>query len=140
MLRSGARHIDKENIMSTPNAGITRIHGYAKPETLTGGYQFKFFTVASTVTNFATSATVVGGPFELAVRALEKDATIVLLGTPTAAGFVVAVDGGSVYGRGDSTGYAVEGTQADLQAAVIAATGDTQVVVTAKTLSGVGLA
>ena len=124
--------------MTAPLAGITRVHGTAVPQTLTGGYQFKFFTVASTTTNFSTSYATVDSAFEKAVRAIENVSTIVLLGTPTAAGFSVAIDGGDYYGRDDKTGY-VDNSITTLTAA-ITASGATNVVVAAKTLSGVGLA
>ena len=118
--------------------GITRIHGTAIPETLTGGYQLAWFQVASTVTNFATSLTTVGGAFESAVRAIEKDATIVVLGVPTSAGFVVGIDAATAWGRGDNTGYAGYAAAADLQSAVRDYTGDAAVAVTSVILSGTG--
>ena len=91
------------------SAGITRIHGTAIPQTLTGGYQLRWFEVSGDASDVA-----VGGVFETAVRKIEVIATVVVLGIPTAAGFMVGLDGGSVAGRGDSTGYAADSTASDL--------------------------
>ncbi|MEI6420636.1 MAG: hypothetical protein WCP55_00335 [Lentisphaerota bacterium] len=98
----------KEIIMS---AGITRIHGTAQAQTLHGGYQLRWFEFAGDASNVA-----VDGVFETAVRKIETIATVVVLGIPTAAGFMVGLDGGSVAGRGDNTGYAADSTALDLSA------------------------
>ena len=118
--------------------GILRIHGTAIPETLTGGYQLAWFQVASTTTDFSASLGTVGGAFEGAVRAIEKDATIVVLGTPTSAGFVVGIDAATAWGRDDHTGYAGYAAAADLQAAVRDFTGVANASVTSVVLSGTG--
>jgi hypothetical protein len=97
--------------------GITRIHGTGQPGTFHGGYQLAFFTVESTLTNFATSYTVTNSNFEKAVKGIEAVATVVVLGTPTAAGFTVGIDGGSYYGRGDTTGF-VDNSVTTLQTAI----------------------
>ena len=111
------------------SAGITRIHGSAVPQTLHGGYQLRWFKFVGDFSDIT-----VGGVFEKAVRGVEKIATVVVLGTPSAGGFIVGVDGGSLYGRGDSTGYAADSAVADLGAAVYASSGTnpttTEVVIT----------
>ena len=118
--------------------GITRVHGTALPGTFHGGYQLEWYKVEHSSVNFATNYTTVNSDFEKAVRAIENVATVVVLGTPTAAGFVVGIDDGSYFGRGDNTG-AVDNSVATLKSAVEAAVGTTATV-TALTLSGVGLA
>ena len=119
--------------------GITRIHGSAIPETLTGGYQLAWFTVADTTVDFSVNYESVGSNFEGAVRAIEKDATIVVLGTPTTGnGFVVGIDAATAWGRGDNTGYAGYSAAADLQAAIRDYVSSTATVVTSVVLSGVG--
>ena len=100
------------------SAGITRIHGTAQAGTFHGGYQLRWFKFAGDY-----SDTTVGGVFEAAVKGVEKIATVVVLGTPTASGFVVGIDSGSFRGRGDSTGYAADTSVADLDAAVYASSG-----------------
>jgi hypothetical protein len=100
------------------STGITKKYGTALPATLHGGYQLRWFKF---VGDF--SDTSVGGVFDLAVRGVEKIATVVVLGTPTAGGFIVGIDGGSFRGRGDSTGYAADTSVADLDAAVYASSG-----------------
>lgn len=116
------------------SAGITRIHGSALPGTFTGGYQLRFFKFAGDF-----SDTSVGGVFEKAVRGVEKIATVVVLGTPSASGFIVGVDGGSLYGRGDATGYAADSAVADLDAAVYASSG-TNPTTTEVTITGIAFA
>ena len=95
------------------SAGITKIHGTPAAGTFHGGYQLKFFKFAAAgfYTDLGTGYTnyAIGSPFDLLVRSIENVATVVILGTPTSAGVVVGVDGGSFAGRGDSTGYAVGG-------------------------------
>jgi hypothetical protein len=128
------------------SAGITRIHGSAVPQTLHGGYQLQFYTVSDNTINYATGYTLTGSNFEQAVRGIENLATIVVLGTPTSAGFTVAVDAGSYIGRGDSTGYATNTTNgttaaSNLSAAIKDVTGSAgTVTVTAVALTGTGLA
>jgi phage tail sheath gpL-like len=100
-------------------AGITRVNGTAQAGTFHGGYQLKFFSVSDT--GYDATPGAVNSKFEKAVRAIEKIATVVILGTPTSSGFIVGVDGGSFYGRGDATGYAATTGAADLQAAITAA-------------------
>ena len=117
--------------------GITRTHGGAIPGAFYGGYQPSFFTVAGSGLNTNYAAT--SSTYELAVRGIESVATVVVLGTPTAAGFVVAVDGGSFAGRGDNTGYAADNSTSTLVAAILAATGVTTTV-TSVALSGLGFA
>lgn len=110
--------------------GITRVNGSAKPGVFHGGYQLRWYTVEHGSINFSTGYATTGSNFEKAVRAIENLATVVVLGTPTAAGFVVGVDEATYLGRGDNTGYA-SGTlngsdaEADLKAAVEAAVGGT---------------
>jgi hypothetical protein len=128
------------------SAGITRIHGSAVPQTLTGGYQLAFYTVSDNTINYATGYTLSNSAFELAVRGIENLATVVVLGTPTSAGFTVAVDQGSFIGRGDSTGYATNTTNgttaiANLAAAIKDVTGSAGTVTVASVaLTGTGLA
>lgn len=98
------------------SAGITRIHGGTSAGTFHGGYQLKFFSVSDT--GYDSTPGGVDSKFEKAVRAIEKVATVVILGTPTSSGFIVGVDGGSFYGRGDATGYAATTAAADLEAAI----------------------
>ena len=111
----------KEIIMS---AGITRLHGTAQPGVFTGGYQITWLLIADDSINYSTGYTAVGSNFELAVRGVEALATVVVLGTPTSAGFMVGVDAATFFGRGDSTGYTETAitAAADLAAAVKAAT------------------
>lgn len=118
--------------------GITRIHGGAVPGTFHGGYQLEWYKVEHNSVNFATNYANVDSNFEKAVRAIENVATVVVLGVPTSAGFVVGIDDGSYFGRGDNTGF-VDNSVATLKAAIEAAVGTTATV-TALTLSGVGLA
>ena len=108
--------------------GITRVNGGALPTTeaqartqgtFHGGYQIRWFEVADT--GYDTTPGIVDSNFEKAVRAIEKVATIVILGNPGTGGFIVGVDGGSFYGRGDSTGYAADTSAATLEAAIEAA-------------------
>lgn len=118
--------------------GITRIHGTAQPGTFHGGYQLEWYKVEHGSVNFATGYTSPDSNFEKAVRAIENVATVVVLGVPTSAGFVVGIDDGSYFGRGDNTG-GVNNSVATLKSAIEAAVGTTATV-TALTLSGVGLA
>lgn len=130
--------------------GITRVHGTAQPGTLHGGYQLKWFTVASTVTNFLTGAgevapfnvasTLSNSAFEIAVRAIEKVATVVVLGTPTSSGFIVGLDGGDYYGRGDSTGYAADTSITVLQNSINAFLTVTHVTITSVDIKGLTFA
>ena len=101
--------------------GITRIHGAAASGAFYGGYQPTFFSVAGS--GFNTNYAATGSAFELAVRGIEAVATVVILGTPGSAGFIVAVDGGSFRGRGDNTGYAADNSTDTIAAAVYAASG-----------------
>ena len=126
--------------------GITRVHGTAVPGTLHGGYQLAWFTVESTTTNFLTgegavapfnvASTVSNSAFEIAVRAVEKVATVVVLGAPTASGFTLGLDGGDYYGRGDNTGYAASSSVAVLASAINAFLTTTNVTVTSVNISG----
>lgn len=118
--------------------GITRIHGTSQPGTFHGGYQLEWYKIEHGSVNFATNYATPESNFEKAVRAIENVATVVVLGTPTSAGFVVGIDDGSYYGRGDNTG-AVDNSVATLKSAVEAAVGTTATV-TALTLSGISLA
>lgn len=129
--------------------GITKIltHGTATPQTLHGGYQLKFykFAAAGFYTDTGTSYTAyeAGSPFETLVRAIEQVATVVVLGTPTVAGVVVGVDGGSFAGRGDNTGYAVGGagdTALETMDAIAEAALDGSVTTTEVAISGVAFA
>lgn len=120
------------------SGGITRVHGSALPGTLHGGYQLEWYTVTHSTVNFSTDYDSPNSDFEKAVRAIQNVATIVVLGLPTSAGFVVGLDDGSYFGRGDNTGF-VDTSVATLKSAIEAAVGTTATV-TARTLSGVGLA
>lgn len=120
------------------SAGITRVNGTAQPGTFHGGYQLEWYKVEHGSVNFATDYNTVNSNFEKAVRAIENVATVVVLGTPTSAGFVVGIDDGSFYGRGDATGF-VNNSVATLKSAIEGAVGTTATV-TALTLTGVGLA
>ena len=115
--------------------GITRVNGKAIPGTFHGGYQLAFFTVESTVTNFATNYTVVNSNFEKAVKGIEAVATVVVLGTPTSAGFTVGIDGGSYYGRGDNTGF-VNNSVTTLQSAINAVLTTTNATVASVAIAG----
>lgn len=121
--------------------GITRVHGGAKPGTFHGGYQLKWFTVedANTTINFATDNALPESNFEKAVRTIENVASVVVLGTPTSAGFTVGIDQGSYFGRGDNTG-AVDNSETTLETALNGALSTTTIAVTAVSLSGKGLA
>lgn len=118
--------------------GITRIHGGTLPGTFHGGYQLEWYKVEHNSVNFATGASLAESNFEKAVRAIQNVATVVVLGEPTSAGFVVGIDDGSYYGRGDNTG-AVDNSVATLKSAIEAAVGTTATV-TALALTGIGLA
>ena len=130
--------------------GITRVHGTAVPGTMTGGYQTAWYTVASTVTNFLTGAgeaapynvasTSSYSAFEMAVRAIEEVATVVELGTPTSDGFVIGLDGGDFYGRGDNTGYAADDSITVLETAINAYLTLTNVTVTSVGINGLTFA
>jgi H2-forming N5,N10-methylenetetrahydromethanopterin dehydrogenase-like enzyme len=130
--------------------GVTRVHGTAVPGTMHGGYQLAWWKVTSTVTNFLTgsgavapynvASTVTNSAFEIAVRAIEGVATVVVLGTPTSAGFVVGIDGGDYYGRGDNTGYAASTSVAVLQNAINSFLTTTNAVVTATSIAGLTFA
>jgi hypothetical protein len=131
-------------------SGITRVHGTAQPGTLHGGYQLAWWTVTSTVTNFLSgsgavapydvASTVTNSAFEIAVRAIEEVATVVVLGTPTASGFIVGLDGGDYYGRGDNTGYAASTSAAVLQNAINLFLTTTNATVTSVNISGLTFA
>jgi hypothetical protein len=125
------------------NAGIVRINGTAQAGTFHGGYQLRWFKFAGAgfYTDGATGYTnsVANSVFEQAVRGIESIATVVVLGTPTSAGFTVGIDAATSAGRGDATGYAGDTSVADLDAAVYAASGVNPT--TAEIyLTGVGLA
>jgi hypothetical protein len=82
------------------SAGITKIHGYAaapsqRPSTLT------FFQIDFGV-NLTSSVGVVGGAFELAVRACQNFATVAMIGTLNATG-----------GTGEGLRIAIEDTGVD---------------------------
>ena len=124
--------------------GITRVNGSAQAGTLHGGYQLEFFKIEHNTVNFgvgyttATNTSVVDSNYEKAIRAIETVATVVVVGAPTAAGFVVGIDDGSYFGRGDATGY-VNNSVATLKSAIEAAV-PTTATVTLLTLNGIGLA
>lgn len=123
--------------------GITRIHGTTVPGSFYG-YQTRFFSVAGAgfyTTNTATSytATSSNSVFELAVRAgIEQYASVTIVGAPTAAGFIFAIDGDTMYGRDEHTGYLGDTSTATFTAGILNATGITATV-TELVLSGVGL-
>ena len=131
--------------------GITRVHGAAVPQTLHGGYQLAWFTVVSTTTNFLTgsgaiaprnvASTLTNSAFEAAVRGIETVATVVVLGTPTAAGFTVGIDAGSFFGRGDTTGF-VNNSVTTLKSAIDAQLGgvSSTATVAAVNISGISFA
>lgn len=123
------------------SAGITRVNGNAQPGTFHGGYQLKWFTVedANTTINFATNYATVNSNFEKAVRTIENVATVVVLGTPTSAGFTVGIDQGSYFGRGDNTGF-VDNSETTLEAALNSVLSTSTIAVTAVALTGKGLA
>lgn len=108
--------------------GITRVHGTSYPVGVYG-YQTRFFTVAGAgffTTNAASSYTVYSpnSPFELALRSgIENYASVTLVGTPTAAGFTFAIDGDTMYGRDEHTGYLADTTTATFAAGILSATG-----------------
>lgn len=119
-------------------AGITRVNGWAIPGVFHGGYQIEWYKVEHNSVNFATNYAAPESNFEKAVRAIQNVATVVILGTPTSAGFVVGIDDASYFGRGDNTGF-VNNSVATLKSAIEAAVGTTTTV-TSLSLSGVGLA
>ena len=121
------------------SAGITRIHGTAIPQTLTGGYQLAWYEIAGT--GFDTTPTIVNSNFENAVRGIETVATVVVLGTPGASGFMVGVDSSTFGGRGDSSGYGLTGvSDTDTLDAAVTAFTSISTTVTAKTISGLTFA
>jgi hypothetical protein len=121
-------------------AGITRIHGTSLAGDFRGGYQPRIFKVVPTQGDFSIgySATATNSVFEGAVRAIENVASLVQVGVPTAAGFVVVVDGGNYYGRGDNTGYAADTSAATLKSNIEAFTAVTATV-TEVVFSGITL-
>ena len=110
------------------SAGITKIHGYAaapsqRPSTLT------FFQIDFGV-NLTSSVGVVGGAFELAVRACQNFATVAMIGTLNATGGTgeglriaiedTGVDSLSPSGLGEGLPTSHATTAAALQAAIVA--------------------
>jgi hypothetical protein len=110
------------------SAGITKIHGYAaapsqRPSTLT------FFQIDFGV-NLTSSVGVVGGAFELAVRACQNFATVAMIGTLNATGGTgeglriaiedTGVDADSPSGLGEGLPTSHATTAIALQAAIVA--------------------
>ena len=118
--------------------GITRIHGGALQGDFRGGYQPRMFKIVPTQGDFSVAYTATNSTYEGAVRAIENVSTIVQVGIPTAAGFVVVIDGGNYYGRGDNTGYAADTSAATLASNVTNFTGVTATV-TEVVFSGITL-
>ena len=110
------------------SAGITRINGYAKSGSFYG-YQIRLFTVAGAGFYTDTAGTTYAsyGPnsqFEKAVRnGIEQYASVTFIGTPTSAGFTFAIDGDTMYGRDDATGYAADTSTATFTTGIFNATG-----------------
>lgn len=122
---------------STPNAGITRLHGGSFAQTLHGGYQLRWFEIADS--SYDSTPGTVNSKFELAVRAIETVATVVVLGAPGTQGFLVGVDGATFSGRNDSTGYRTGGageTEAEILKSVIEAAAGGTATVTEKYIGG----
>ena len=71
-------------------ATVTRVNGGALPGAFYG-FQPRFFTVTN-ITGVHTNSALPESDFEKAVRAIQTVASIVVLGTPAADDFTVAVD------------------------------------------------
>ena len=126
------------------SAGITRVHGTLNPGSFYG-YQTRFFTVAgagfyTTTTASSYTAYTPNSPFEVAVRdGIEQYASVTIVGTPTSAGFTFAIDGDTMFGRDDHTGYAADTSTATFTTGILNATGISPLV-TEVVVSGVSFA
>ena len=121
--------------------GITRVNGTAKAESFYG-YQPAWYEVAGT--GFDTTPTIVDSNFELAVRAIGSLASIVQIGFPGTAGFMVAVDGNTFNGTGNGGTAGAAETGAEAIDRVVTAATSISTTVTAKAVgkadfSGTGL-
>ena len=128
-------HIDQgEYIMP----GISRVNGNAAAGSFYG-YQPLFFKVTNTADDIGTASTgggtsaIVEGNFEKSIRAIERLASVVIIGERTDAGFVVGIDGAT------ANAYVSANTDtnvaAALDAVISSATSKTDVTVTAITLA-----
>jgi len=78
--------------------GITKVHGSTTAGSFYGGYQPLFLLVSGTNVGTADTVSSAGlitaeGNFSKAVRAIQQLASIVIIGTRSDNGFLVAVDG-----------------------------------------------
>ena len=103
------------------SAGITRVHGATSAGTFHGGYPLQFLKVVDSNSGF-TADTVDGnglitaeGGFSIAVRAIQKIATVVYLGTRANGQFVVGID------QSTANAYVSSNADTDIAAAVDAA-------------------
>lgn len=120
-------------------AGISRVHGGVVAETLTGGYQMTWLTVAGTNVGTADSGgagtAITEGNFTKAIRAIQTVATTVYIGPRADGGFVVALDGATAQPTGPA--YDTDGspTVAERIKAVVDAATSVTTTVTAKTMA-----
>jgi hypothetical protein len=128
-------HIDQgEYIMP----GISRVNGNAAAGSFYG-YQPLFFKVTNTADDIGTASTgggtsaIVEGNFEKAIRAIQRSASVVIVGARGDAGFVVGIDGAT------ANAFVSANTDTDVAAAldavISAATGKSDVTVAAITLA-----
>ena len=118
--------------------GISRVNGNAAAGSFYG-YQPLFFKVTNTADDIGTAnsgggtSAITEGNFEKSIRAIERLASVVIIGARGDAGFVVGIDGATANAyvtRNDDTDVA-----AALDAVISAATGKSDVTVTAITLA-----
>ena len=120
-------------------AGISRVHGGVVAETLTGGYQMTWLTVAGTNVGTADSggagSAITEGNFTKAIRAIQTIATTVYIGPRADGGFVVALDGATAQPTGPAYDTDSTPTVAERVKAVVDAATSVTTTVTAKTLA-----
>ena len=118
--------------------GISRVNGNAAAGSFYG-YQPLFFKVTNTADDIGTASTgggtsaIVEGNFEKAIRAIQRSASVVIVGARGDAGFVVGIDGAT------ANAFVSANTDTDVAAAldavISAATGKSDVTVAAITLA-----
>jgi hypothetical protein len=120
-------------------AGISRVNGGVRAETLHGGYQTTFLLI--TGTNVGTADTggsgsaITEGNWSKAIRAVQTVATTVFVGPRADGGFVVGLDGATAQPTGPAYDTDATPTVAErVKAVVDTATGVTSTVVV-KTLA-----
>ena len=122
-------------------AGISRVHGGVNAETLTGGYQTTFISLASAQNLFTadsgggTTAITEGG-FTKAIRAIQTVGTTVFIAPREDGGIVVGLDGATAQPTGPAYDTDTSPTVTErVKAVVDAALSTTTTVVTELTLA-----